>query len=33
VAAIICIIAIPEMIACKTFPEKVIIDMAQSYLQ
>ena len=24
---------IPEMIACKTFPEKVIIDMAKSYLQ
>lgn len=25
--------SIPSMIACKTFPEKVIIDMAQSYLQ
>ena len=24
---------ISSMIACKTFPEKVIIDMAQSYLQ
>lgn len=30
---LICIFAIPEMIACKTFPEKVIIDMARSYLQ
>lgn len=30
---LICIFVIPEMIACKTFPEKVIIDMAQSYLQ
>ena len=29
---IICLIVIPEMIACKTFPEKVIIDMARSYL-
>ena len=25
--------SISSMIACKTFPEKVIIDMAQSYLQ
>ena len=24
---------VSSMIACKTFPEKVIIDMAQSYLQ
>ena len=30
---LICIFDVPEMIACKTFPEKVIIDMAQSYLQ
>lgn len=29
---VICLIVIPEMIACKTFPEKVIIDMAKSYL-
>lgn len=33
VAVVICIITIPEMIACKTFPEKVIIDMARPYLQ
>lgn len=32
IAVIICIFTIPEMIACKTFPEKVIMDMIQSYL-
>lgn len=32
IGVLICIIIIPEMIACKTFPEKVIIDMAKSYL-
>ena len=33
VAVIICIFTIPEMIACKTFPEKIIIDMVRPYLQ
>lgn len=33
IAVIICIFAIPEIIACKTFPEKVILDMIQLYLQ
>lgn len=33
VAVVICIITIPEMIACKTFPEKVILDMVRPYLR
>lgn len=33
VAVVICIITISEMIACKTFPEKVILDMVRPYLQ
>lgn len=28
---VICGVTLPEMIACKTFPEKVILDMIQSY--
>lgn len=30
---LICIFVIPQVIACKVFPEKVILDMIQSYLQ
>ena len=30
---LICLFTIPQIVACKTFPEKIILDMIQSYLQ